>query len=346
MSIEQLTYEQLVAERSRPQRPRRQGYRTILSVPLMREDVAIGAIVLRRTETRLFSERQIALLQTFADQAVIAIENVRLFEKEQQRTRELTEVLEQQTATADLLKVISRSTFDLQTVFTALAESATRLCQADAAFIWRLDGTSFHSAATSEIHEEFNKFAIEHPPALNRSTASGRCVLERRAVHIPDFREDPEYDWGEGQKIGVFRTMLGVPLLRREGAPLGAFVLWRRIVRPFTDKGMIAGRGAEGVFALLNDNRGRPARRQPGGRSPGRWRSFWNTIRSAAVACLSLDFIAMPATYTAGGAPSGHFRRTIDGAPRMPIAAGRNVANGAPVLVHPIASASCLTQCR
>ena len=215
---------------------KREKIRTSLAIPLLRGETILGVFIARRDVIRDFTDKQIALLKTFADQAVIAIENVRLFGDLRQRTDDLSEALEQQTATADLLKVISRSTFDLQKVFRALAQSATRLCQADAAFIWRLDGASFHLAATSEIHEEFNKFAIEHPPALNRNTASGRCVLERRAVHIPDVREDPEYDWGEGQKIGVFRTMLGVPLLRREGAPLGAFVLWRRIVCPFTAK--------------------------------------------------------------------------------------------------------------
>jgi GAF domain-containing protein len=213
---------------------RRVTYRSALAVPMLRQGSSIGAIAVARAQVGPFTAGQIALLTTFADQAVIAIENARLFNEVQARTRDLSESLQQQTATADVLKVISRSIFDLQKVFEALAASATELCKADAAFIWRLDGSVFHLAATSETHKEFNKFALENPPS--RSTASGRCVLERRAVHIPDVREDPEYDWGEGQRIGIFRTMLGVPLLREGAPPFGAFVLWRRIVRPFTDK--------------------------------------------------------------------------------------------------------------
>src|SRR5262249_1232107 len=126
---------------------RRQGYRTILSVPLMREGIAIGAIVLRRTEARLFSERQIALLQTFADQAVIAIENVALFEKEQQRTRDLSEALEQQTATSEVLQVISSSPGELTPVFNAMLENAVRICEAKFGTLFRYDGKLFHRAA-------------------------------------------------------------------------------------------------------------------------------------------------------------------------------------------------------
>src|SRR5262249_44078343 len=126
---------------------RRQGFRTILSVPLMREGVRIGATVLRRSEARLFSERQIALLQTFADQAVIAIENVRLFEAEQQRTRELSELLEQQTATSEVLGVISGSPGELKPVFHSMLEKATQLCEASFGTLFLLEGESFRRVA-------------------------------------------------------------------------------------------------------------------------------------------------------------------------------------------------------
>ncbi len=212
----------------------RYGQRTVLATPLLREGVAIGAIAIRRLEVRPFSEKQIALLETFADQAVIAIENVRLFQELQAKNREVTEALEQQTATSEVLKVISRSTFDLQPVLETLIENAARLCGADQGIIYRLDGELYRLAACHNVSPEFTAFVEQHPLHSGRATAIGRIGLERRAVHIPDILADPEYTY-PGAGLGKIRTILGVPMLR-EGVPIGAFSIWREEVRPFTEK--------------------------------------------------------------------------------------------------------------
>jgi two-component system, NtrC family, sensor kinase len=156
------------------------GHRATMASPLIRDGIAIGAILVRRTEARAYSQRQIELLESFADQAVIAIENVRLFEAEQQRTRELSESLQQQTATADVLKVISRSTFDLQTVLNTLVESAARLCEAEQAIISQRDeGGLYKLAATFGFSREFEEYAKQTPFAPGRGTITGRTALER-----------------------------------------------------------------------------------------------------------------------------------------------------------------------
>lgn len=212
---------------------KRFGTRTTLGVPLVRESLSVGVIVLRRAEIRPFSDKQVALLKTFADQAVIAIENVRLFKELQDRNRELTESLEQQTATSEVLKVISRSTFDLQPVLDALVENAARLCGAQRGVINRLDGDVYRGAAVYNHAPDFLEFLEQHPMRLGRNTITGRVALERRTVQILDVLADSEYDYGEGQKVGGYRTLLGVPMVR-EGLPIGVIVLSRAQVQPFT----------------------------------------------------------------------------------------------------------------
>src|SRR5262245_47410910 len=214
---------------------RRYGHRTTLSVPLMREGVAIGTISIRRTEVLPFSERQIALLQTFADQAAIAIENVRLFTELGARNRDLTEALEQQTATAEILKLISRSAFDLQPVLETLLENATKLCAAEWGVIFRPDGEAHRAAVVYGGSPEFNEFATRTSIPPGRGSTVGRAALDRRTVQIADVSADPEYRVTEFQRIGGFRTVLAVPMLR-EGVLLGVFGLHRDQVRPFTEK--------------------------------------------------------------------------------------------------------------
>ncbi|MGB8157463.1 MAG: GAF domain-containing protein, partial [Pseudolabrys sp.] len=211
------------------------GYRTMLGVPLLRQGVPIGVIVLHQSIVRPFTDKQIELVETFADQAVIAIENVRLFDEVQTRTRELSESLQQQTATADVLKVISRSAFDLRTVLNTLVESAARLCDADMASIPRQTGAIFDHVATFGYPRDFQEFLQRNPISPGRGTVTGRAVLEGKTIHIPDVLDDPEYSFIEGQKTGGYRTTLGVPLMR-EGAAIGVLNLTRSEVRPFTDK--------------------------------------------------------------------------------------------------------------
>ncbi len=207
---------------------RQTGTRGSLGVPMVRNEQVVGAIFVARKQPGLFSDAQVQLLKTFADQAVIAIENVRLF-------NETKNSLQQQTATADVLKIISRSTFDLQTVLQTLIESAARFCNADKANIVRERDGGFYTAEAYGYSREFMDYIQNIPINAERGSASGRALVEGRLVHIADVKADPEYTLVEAQRLGDYRTILCVPMLR-EGVPIGILILTRSEVQPFTDR--------------------------------------------------------------------------------------------------------------
>jgi GAF domain-containing protein len=216
-----------------PERRSQERDRTLLATPLIREGVAIGVISIRRTEVRPFSDKQIKLLETFADQAVIAIENVRLFQELQARNRDLTEALEQQTATSEILRVIASSPTDIQPVLDTVAECAARLCESSDSQIYRVDGDMMHRVS---VYGSMPLADVRRP--ITRGTPTGRAIIERQTIHVRDVAAELETEYPESrsrQQVTGTRTIVATPLLR-EGAPIGAIVIRRKEVRPFSEK--------------------------------------------------------------------------------------------------------------
>jgi signal transduction histidine kinase len=228
------------------------GCHTLLGAPLLRDGESIGAIVLRRAELNPFSDKQIALLQTFADQAVIAIGNVRLFNEVQAKTRDLTESLDQQIATGEVLKAISHSAFDLQPVFDAIAENSVKLCHAERAFIFRFDGQFLRAISSFNAGPEVKRFVDQNPIALGRHSISARAGSERRTVHVADVHADPEYGYAV-RDVDLIRTILAVPMLKSDEL-VGVITIYRLEVKPFTEKqvSLVETFAAQAVIAVEN----------------------------------------------------------------------------------------------
>jgi GAF domain-containing protein len=235
------------------------GHRTTLSVPLIREGRALGAILVRRTEVRPFEEKHIALLKAFADQAAISIENVRLLNELRQRTADLSESLEQQTATSEVLQVVSSSPGDLEPVFAAMLEKAARICDANFGNIFRLDGDALHILGTHSTPPALAEARRRSPLRYDRNGPIGRALESKTVVHIADLAADPSYcerrspGVVEAVELGGVRTTLAVPMLK-DNEGVGAFTLSRQEVRPFTDKeiALVTSFTSQAVIAIEN----------------------------------------------------------------------------------------------
>ena len=237
IQIADLASSELYAQRN----PGRHAYvelgsaRTAMSVALRKDGALFGAVQVFRQEVRPFSDKQIALLQNFAAQAVIAMENAQLLNELRDRTSDLQESLEYQTATSNVLKIISRSTFDLQPALETVVQTATQLCNADIGGLFLPDGKCYKLAASFASSPEYDSLLRARPLKIDRRTLTGRTVLEARVVHISDIAADPEYGTPEAVTMGKVRTALGVPLLR-QGDVIGVISLGRQRVEPFSER--------------------------------------------------------------------------------------------------------------
>jgi signal transduction histidine kinase len=234
------------------------GYRAVLAVPMMREERPVGVILVVRREPRAFSDKQVELLKTFADQAVIAIENVRLFTELEAKNAAITESLEQQTATGEILRVISSSPTDVQPVFDAILAKATELCDANLGALGRYDGERYEHLAHRSATPEFQRYLFGGPRVPGESTGLGRMISTRRPVHIPDIKDEAAYRGGDPARVATAdiagaRTFLAVPMLK-EGRVVGGIVIYRREVRPFGAKQieLVTTFASQAVIAIEN----------------------------------------------------------------------------------------------